>query len=83
MAIPLSKNSAKKRNREPAQFRSTVDSNGRTNFVADAHHDDGKRFIVDADERLTAFVELESAIRAAERPEDCAGREIKLDRLPR
>jgi hypothetical protein len=31
-------------------------------FVADAHRDDGKRFV--ADEKLTAFVELESAIRA-------------------
>jgi len=38
-----------------------VDSNGRTTFVADAHRDDGKRFVVRADERLTAFVELEAA----------------------
>jgi hypothetical protein len=30
-------------------------------FVADAHRD-GKRFIVRADEKLTAFVELERAI---------------------
>ena len=28
----------------------------------DAHRDDGKRFIVRADEKLTAFMELESAI---------------------
>jgi hypothetical protein len=28
-------------------------------FTADAHRDDGKRFIVSADERLTAFLELE------------------------
>ena len=33
-------------------------------FVADAHRSDGKRFIVRADEKLTAFVELEAAIRA-------------------
>jgi hypothetical protein len=33
-------------------------------FVADAHRDDGKRFVVRTDEKLTAFVELESAIRA-------------------
>jgi hypothetical protein len=39
----------------------TVDSNGRTIFVADAHRGDGKRFIVRADEKLTAFAELESA----------------------
>jgi hypothetical protein len=36
---------------------------GETIFVADAHRD-GQRFIVRADEKLTAFVELESAIRA-------------------
>jgi hypothetical protein len=29
----------------------------------DAHRGDGKRFVVRADEKLTAFVELESAIR--------------------
>jgi hypothetical protein len=39
-----------------------VDSNGRTIFVADAHRDDGKRFVVRADEKLTAFVELKSEI---------------------
>ena len=33
-------------------------------WIADAHRDDGKRFIVHADEKLTPFVELESAIRA-------------------
>jgi hypothetical protein len=43
---------------------SAVDSNGRTIFVADAHRGDGKRFVVRADEKLTAVVELESAIRA-------------------
>jgi hypothetical protein len=32
-------------------------------FVADAHRDDGKRFVVHADEKLTAFLELESATR--------------------
>jgi hypothetical protein len=37
---------------------------GETIFVADAHRGDGQRFIVRADEKLTAFVELESAIRA-------------------
>ena len=42
---------------------SAVDSCGRTIFVADAHRDDGKRFLVRADEKLTAFVQLESAIR--------------------
>ena len=37
-------------------------------LIADAHRGDGKRFVVHADELLTAFVELESAI--------CAGREL-------
>jgi hypothetical protein len=41
----------------------TVDSRGRTIFVADAHRGDGKRSVVRADEKLTAFLELESAIR--------------------
>jgi len=43
---------------------SAIDSNGRTIFVGDAHRADGKRFVVRADEKLTAFVELESEIRA-------------------
>ncbi len=32
-------------------------------FIADAHRDDGKRFIGRADEKLTAFMELDSAVR--------------------
>jgi hypothetical protein len=43
---------------------SGVDSRGRTIFIADAHRDDGKRFVVHADEKLMAFMELEPAIRA-------------------
>jgi hypothetical protein len=34
-------------------------------WIADAHRDDGKRFVARADEKLTTFVELEAAIRAA------------------
>ena len=60
-----------------------IDSNGRTIWIADAHHDNGKRFVGHADEKLTVFLELESTIRAAERPEDCGGREIKFHKLPR
>ena len=41
---------------------SAIDSNGRTIFIADAHRDDGKRFVVRADELLTAFLELQTAI---------------------
>jgi hypothetical protein len=33
----------------------TVDHQGRTMFVADAHRGDRKRFVVRADEKLTAF----------------------------
>jgi hypothetical protein len=40
-----------------------IDSSGRTIWIADAHRDDGKRFVVHADEKLTTFVELEFAIR--------------------
>jgi hypothetical protein len=40
----------------------TVDREERTIWIADAHRDDGKRFIVRADEKLTAFLELERAI---------------------
>ena len=42
---------------------SALDTQGRTIWIADAHRDDGKRFVMRADEKLTAFVELESAIR--------------------
>jgi len=41
---------------------SAVDSRGRTIWIVDAHRDDGKRFIVRADQELTAFVELEVAV---------------------
>jgi len=38
---------------------SAVDSEGRTIWIVGAHRDDGRRFIVHADEKLSAFVELE------------------------
>jgi hypothetical protein len=40
---------------------SKAHSNGRTIWIVDAHGC-GKRFVVRADEKLTAFVELERAI---------------------
>jgi hypothetical protein len=43
-------------------YVSAIDSEGRTIWIADAHRDDGKRFVVHADEKLTAFLELEAAI---------------------
>jgi hypothetical protein len=42
-------------------YVSAIDSNGRTIWIADAHRGDGKRFVVRADEKLTAFMELQAA----------------------
>jgi hypothetical protein len=42
---------------------SALDSNGRIIFIADAHRDNGKRFIVTADEKLRAFLELQRVTR--------------------
>jgi hypothetical protein len=41
---------------------SAIDCEGRTIWIVDAHRDDGKRFIVHADEKLSAFVELEREV---------------------
>jgi hypothetical protein len=46
--------------RENTNRRRTVQR--RTIWIADAHCGDRKRFVVHADEKLTAFVELERAI---------------------
>jgi hypothetical protein len=40
---------------------SVIDSNERTIWIADPHRDE-KRFVMRADEKLIAFLELESAI---------------------
>jgi hypothetical protein len=45
---------------------SAIDSRGRTIWIVDAHRDNGKRLVVRADEKLTAFLELETAILGAE-----------------
>jgi hypothetical protein len=48
--------------RQPQQSRfelgrvSPIDCKGRTTFVADAHRDDGNRFVVRGDEKLTALL---------------------------
>ena len=42
---------------------SAIDFSGRTIWIADAHRDDRKRLVVRADEKVTAFVEFESANR--------------------
>ena len=41
---------------------SALNSEGPTIWIVDAPRDDGKRFIVRADEKLTAFLELERAV---------------------
>jgi hypothetical protein len=42
---------------------SAIDSQGRTIWIVDAHRGDGRRFMVRADEKLSAFVELERVSR--------------------
>jgi hypothetical protein len=51
--------------RYPALYLIVIQPSGRTIWIVDAHRDDGKRFVVHADEKLTAFLELESAVPAA------------------
>jgi hypothetical protein len=41
---------------------SAIDCCGRTIWIVDAPRDDGRRFIVHAHDKLTAFLELETAI---------------------
>jgi hypothetical protein len=48
-----------------------VDAHGRTIFVADAHRDDGKRYVVRAEEKLTAFLELQRVTRESFRFPKC------------
>jgi hypothetical protein len=43
-------------------YVSAMDANGQTIWIADAHRGDGKRFIVCADKKLSAFVELERQV---------------------
>jgi hypothetical protein len=42
---------------------SAMDSEGRTIWIVDAHRDNGKRFVVRSDEKLSAFLELERVTR--------------------
>jgi hypothetical protein len=41
---------------------SAIDSKGRTIWIVDAHRGEGRRFVVHADEKLSAFVELERQV---------------------
>jgi hypothetical protein len=43
-------------------YVSALDCEGRTIWIADAHRDDGRRFIVHADEKLSAFIQLERQV---------------------
>jgi hypothetical protein len=61
---------------------SAIDSNGRTIWIADAHRDNGNRLVVRADEKLTAFLELECAIRASDESPRRAGT-IRLSSRPK
>jgi hypothetical protein len=42
---------------------SAIDSNWRTIWIVDAHRDNGKRFVVRADDKLTVFLEPERVTR--------------------
>jgi hypothetical protein len=46
----------------------TTDGKGRLILVVAAERSDAGRFIVEADQELPAFLELESAIKTAESP---------------
>jgi hypothetical protein len=41
---------------------SQIDSTGHVLFTADAHRSDGKRFIVSAEEKLTAFFDVKRQV---------------------
>jgi len=43
-------------------YVSAVDAEGRTIWIADAHRSEGKRYLVHAEEKLTAFLELERSV---------------------
>jgi len=60
---------------------SAVDSSRRTIWTTDAHRGDGKRFVVRADEKLTAFMEIESAIISTEVVKSCLGLHCRQDRV--
>jgi hypothetical protein len=57
---------------------SAVTREGRIIWVADAHRDDGKRFVVHADEKLTAFLDLEE-YEQEQRRRNTSTSEIRFD----
>jgi hypothetical protein len=61
LAFPNPRYSAQRYSRRQRQTAARLE--GDSIWIADAHRDDEKRFVVRTDEMLTAFLELESAIR--------------------
>jgi hypothetical protein len=53
---------------------SALGSQSRTIWIADAHRGDGNRFVVQADEKRTAFGELEAEISHAQASEEPVSR---------
>jgi hypothetical protein len=45
---------------------SAIDCEGRTIWIVDAYRDDGNRVVVRSDEKLTAFLEMETAVRSGD-----------------
>lgn len=43
-----------------------MNTEGRDIFVVDAHRDDGARYVVRSDEKLTAFLEIERVTHSAQ-----------------
>jgi len=58
---------------------SAVDSAWRTIWISDAHRGNGKRFVVNAVKGRRRFWNWNRRFDQAERPENCAAREITLD----
>jgi len=52
-----------------------LDQDGQTIWIAEAHRDDGKRFVVRADEMLTAFWNWKRRFVRQNATEDCGWRE--------
>jgi len=61
MAVRFTFNGYRREMGNESPFRQTSVKKGIR--IADAHRGEGKRFVVRADEILTAFLELEAAIR--------------------
>ena len=59
---------------------SSTDHQGRQFWVVAAQREDARRFIVRADEKLTAFLELETAIRTAENMREPRFASVRISR---